>query len=700
MFGRHRKVNLLATAGVSASMKYGQHVFGVSPRRIEQQSRIIASVFAISGARHCVNTVLHIKMSRKSNPTIAPFVNQIALWCRIWSSSSVKEKKLIRAAWYKSLPQVLLGGIKWAKVAGPIAATQATLAELGWRPNSPDKWLNAAGDGLADINAKSDGGHLAILESVADAAGDRAWKNASKHFLGGGLELGKPNLKPAINSMRKFQKENRWQEARAAEKVITGGCWLHGRGDFARKCACGAAETAWHRYYGCARLEQSEIREIAGTKWLAKWIHDRPGRDFECLWARGILPGTVYYVDEEVADVNTVVSRSSPGYFDNASAKVFFSDGSGGSSDRNAHSPTVGTGACFIKPGRRKERRNDLNDPESNNDGDDNPLIAELGVWASAVPGRQTVPRAESWPVLDAINRVSDRSVVKFVVDAAYVANASHKDIFAKLTKGNNADIWWNIGEKSAERNIKVITGKVSSHMGVIGAANGRISIHDFICNDLADCLARVAADFALPPFIAQEHRSSMETAAFAISRRLAAIEKWHADVDDELMVAVPMLENLEPLVPAQSRTGFVEAIRAQGHNLVFRRRRVSCSRCRKQTTLNNYDRWISTECITAASSSAGVENAIVLLDAVGRKRTRNVVDDVSQPSVTLAKRRTMVRQLRVEAECEEIAREKIIKEAWERVPDYFKNFDLPTNTTVGAHLQWDINLSHSKFLK
>eukprot|EP00974_Lingulodinium_polyedra_P087107 8444612-Lingulodinium_polyedra.AAC.1 len=90
----------------------------------------------------------------------------------------------------------------------------------------------------------------------------------------------------------------------ALEAVVSGGANLGCRYTPQRMCPrCGdgnaAVETPWHRYFECEA--NRDIEDPDG--WLRRSMHLLPSvrgewLHWQCLWARGIVPGPLWHFDD------------------------------------------------------------------------------------------------------------------------------------------------------------------------------------------------------------------------------------------------------------------------------------------------------------------------------------------------------------------------------------------------------------------
>ena len=62
----------------------------------------------------------------------------------------------------------MLNGVHWERVTGPMQATIAVLAQIGWHPVQPSKWMDAEKENLAELEWATFA-NAGITEAVAAA---------------------------------------------------------------------------------------------------------------------------------------------------------------------------------------------------------------------------------------------------------------------------------------------------------------------------------------------------------------------------------------------------------------------------------------------------------------------------------------------------------------------------------------------------
>ena len=121
------------------------------------------------------------------------------------------------------------------------------------------------------------------------------WLRAGLHSNGGGLEQGEHSFQAFTDAKKLLLKNGKTKAASLLWKAVSGGAPIGERLELNTRCrACGAEETAWHRYYGCTALAAPADDDFAKT-WLerAEWLKQAAKKDScvpECLWYRGLAP--------------------------------------------------------------------------------------------------------------------------------------------------------------------------------------------------------------------------------------------------------------------------------------------------------------------------------------------------------------------------------------------------------------------------
>ncbi len=581
------KANKLCQSGADPLQHYDDAVQGASPPIITSMRRNATRCVQSAGSHPCTATLLAWRIGSKNDPAVAAPMRQVQLWKRIWRSTPRHERGELREAWRTAVPRILLGGTKWKMVSGPFQATVAVLGQLGWVPATPSCWLAPSRDQYADLDEENGNADAVIMEAIQNSAEEAVWKAAARHYLGAGLEEGAPSLGPAAEAKRWFVRHGRPEEAKAVDIVVCGGAWPGGRDGVQRKCRCGQPEDAFHKYWACPLIEDigavDGYEMVASTQWLRDEFQGELGR-YQCLWGRGILPRSLADIGPRPQPDN--IKYRSVGNFDDVvrEAGVVYSDGSGGPAHAPRGAPHAGSGLAAIT--------------WRSGDGQQGPCVAEVALRGAGVPGRQTVPRAETWAACIAEESIPVRRSIVLAADASYVVNglkdSTSKD---KLRKGKNGDLWNRLLSRLGSSNGLLVPIKVRAHTRPDELAAGTGTIEEVIGNHLADAAAGAAAEDALSRSDAARAIARWEQRAFCITRRLALIETWHWKQGKVTMAPpAPLLEWTEPQV-YEVREVLQEMVSNQGHVLRTEGRWTVCGRCHKKRLLANHRFWTSMPC-------------------------------------------------------------------------------------------------------
>jgi len=178
------------------------------------------------------------------------------------------------------------------------------------------------------------------------------------------------------------------------ETIVCGACWTHGRNGMERSCLwCGEHDTVWHRYWECSQLHvhQSELVQKSNKykDMFQERISGPPQRNWAaCLWGRGLLSETLVQWSKATVWEHEDVRKQSYN-FDEVVGHVdeIATYGSGGNQ-------------CILDAVRRVGCAVAAVQAKLNDKGDI--VIKNGGVIMSEVPGRQTVPRAEFYALINA----------------------------------------------------------------------------------------------------------------------------------------------------------------------------------------------------------------------------------------------------------------------------------------------------------
>ncbi len=584
----------LYKTGVDPQQSYEGCIVGIAPPQMRAMRRNAALSVAKAGLKPCTASLLAWRLDGDADPAIRTPLRQVQLWMRLWTSTPDSQKAELRTAWKRALPKLLLKGVNWGLVSGPMQSTIACLGQLGWAPVQPDKWVTEDRLQYADLADAAPEAWGQIEQQIRLSAARAVWRGASCHHLGKGLGEGIPSFSAARAARRWMVKHHRAAEAKALDAVVCGGAWCGGREHVRKWCRCGQAETPWHRYYGCERLNevtgQGGEDIIHRTNWL-KDLFDGELLEYQCLWGRAILPWELCREGPEVSvDDAKAATFVTPGFRKLlVTERVAYSDGSGGPSHAPKSAPVAGSGLAVL----------------AWQEGDGGIKLRDLQFAASPVPGRQTVPRAELWAACMAAEQTDGTSAFVLNADAAYVVDAaSDMERVERLRRGGNGDLWSRLATANKARGVGVDIRKVQAHAPPNEVLDGSRSFGEYMGNHVADSAAGAAAEAALDRNDAARRVELWERRAFWIARRLAAIEAWHWANDPGQRYAPP--EPLGPWTPPVEeavRDELVErVVVGNGHRLTKMGTRMFCIRCHRRRDRQNHHFWMKTVCRPVAN--------------------------------------------------------------------------------------------------
>ena len=466
-------------------------------------------------------------------------------------------------------------------------ATIAVIAQLGWHPVSPDKWMDAEKANLAELEW-SPFANAGILEAMSNALEQAAWKAAAQHFLGAGLEAGCPNLSPAASAKQWLIKQDMFKEAKALDCIVCGGIWTEARKREAVHCAkCGSDNVStYHRYWSCPALDKRTEEAVRSTQWMRK-LFDKRYAHLECWWGRAILPAGLSAEPQRktVDDVSTITT---PGFAElMTTLRNAYTDGSGGPQWVPKSIKSMGSAVATL----------------SLSNSPDKLTVRDVGISISAVPGRQTVPRAELWAAIMAAHAASIGQQIVLRIDAAYVVKGlqgGHRQ--AALRSGPNGDLWDALLELIAGKNLVVVAEKIKSHAEK-QVLRGDMELEHFLGNMLADAGAEVSAEQAIDNNNARD-TSYLEAITFLTAKRLAVIEAGLWEEGPVLVAAPPQRARVAPPTKREAKSMLVAQIAQQGHRIHVQGQFTVCSRCRRRrrTATNRF--WTHSRCDGRRSST------------------------------------------------------------------------------------------------
>ncbi len=333
-----RKTGRLWKTNVLPAASYGIAAFGVPPTKVKKLRTVAVAAIGCDYKGGCVTTALHLQEIVKHDPAVFCRTEQLEQWLEFMTMEEDKTIDGVQLAksWMKARTKLKSRG-RWSMVHGPLAATIATLYDIGWVPATMKRWMQPRTRvhhgkyewekrdcGHRDEEGKERGGHHAshddesveynidggdipdhliyrmdasdevegftewqyqggaveqVMGAVTDDICQDLWRQAAKHFEGGGAEQGIDWV--SIRNHLSFYR-NRGMKGHEAmlTQIACGGMWNTSRikesGQLViERCTmCGGPhDHTYHRAYCCTALpedadwnkDQEEIRDKASS---------------------------------------------------------------------------------------------------------------------------------------------------------------------------------------------------------------------------------------------------------------------------------------------------------------------------------------------------------------------------------------------------------------------------------------------------
>ncbi len=134
--GRLWKTNVLPAA------IYGTTAFGVPPTKVRKLRTISAAAIGCDFKGGCTTTALHLHELVSHDPAVYCRTEQLEQWFKflhLVDDNTIDRVQMVKS-WMKARTK-LKGGGRWSMVHGPLAATIATLYDIGWVPATAKRWM-------------------------------------------------------------------------------------------------------------------------------------------------------------------------------------------------------------------------------------------------------------------------------------------------------------------------------------------------------------------------------------------------------------------------------------------------------------------------------------------------------------------------------------------------------------------------------
>ncbi len=457
--------------GLKPAATYGHTAYGVPPTTLSKLRAIIAVTTGYAGQGHCVTTLLHGECGPDGDPAVYIRTEQVDQWLKIVDGmkSGVADAPSLVKAWQLAQKDATAAN-RWKKATGPVSATVATLADIGWQTPSPFRWVEPCdGEKGTDRVWYYTGGDSAELKAaIADAASRTAWREAAGHFDGSGAEGG-VDFTTFQRHIDYYHRKQLYGHAGMLKKIAYGQMWNterqhHANSRIQVECdICGeGVDNTCHRAYGCSCIEAylNDVNRrqrgdvIIPSAWKREAIEGGAQRT-AIFWCRGLPPKAWY--EALIPAPRTDEDETVIGEMDIAGGHIY-SDGSGGRNSRDKRIRRCGYGYALIYEGR---------------DG-----FELVSAAFGPLPGdAQTVPRAELMAVTSILSK-SKRAFRDLIihVDCKYVVRGWLQG--KGLKPASNRDLWDRFWELIDQVPVQVSLVKVQSHLTDAHVAGGDHRCH------------------------------------------------------------------------------------------------------------------------------------------------------------------------------------------------------------------------------
>ena len=537
LVAKDQRATRLFASGSAPMAEYGATTNGLSPAYLDRLDSMAARAAGANGFSPCSTSLTFFHLGFV--PSVKAIGKQASSWIRNWSQADAATRSLWTRGWQqiRDVLTVVPAEDRWRRVTSPISATIASLLHIGWSPVQPSHWL-AVDRSFQAIIGRGSWEDSQIVKAIEEEAELLAWRRASSRgFAAEELAQGPPCWEGVRRAAKKLRKLGLGDSVQGLHKVAVGGGVFGERLFLKQSCdRCGAeVETPEHRYYSCPAnaniVGEVERTWLLKSEWLVEAVNNRAAPE-RLLWCRGVLPfnrsGRLAVPgagEDEVRPVQWAVGSNEHVNFLPTDGCCLYTDGSGGGVAPFPCLQRAGAGAVWF--GLTPDGKADLSAEG----------WAKFGAVAVAVPGRQTVPRAEVWAGVAAAEQEAaggGRPMSRWVVDARYVQSgvasmmlspgkrrsSNGKDFGARP----NNDLWQEVETKISSGSLPAATW-MKSHQTLGEVASGTLSIEDYLGNALADALAGTAAELAQVPSIVLIEAEKQLTLSFFVCMRIAIIE-------------------------------------------------------------------------------------------------------------------------------------------------------------------------------
>ena len=227
----------------------------------------------------------------------------------------------------------------------------------------------------------------------------------------------------------------------------------------------------------------------------------------------------------------------------------------------------------------------------------------DVAILMAALPGKQTVPRAELWAATMAVDSAQDSSHHELIIqsDSSYVVRGAESASRFRMEQGGNGDLWEEFHKQKQQR---CLIAKVKAH-NEFGVLSGQAEVKSYVANSVADAAADAMAEHTGNTLEAQTI-DKVEAWLYQIAMRIAILECEAREALPEKVVFSKRRVVAEPLPVCVRLEQLREAIQAKGHIVIEQNGKTRCRRCKRIKCNWKVAEWANTHCVNQVETLNG----------------------------------------------------------------------------------------------
>eukprot|EP00972_Heterocapsa_arctica_P006627 969641-Heterocapsa_arctica.AAC.1 len=124
---------------------WGHQVHGTPLSRLEAWRASAVQGAGVGKRGTCATTVIRMIYGESRDPLVKARTQLLSMWVRHMAKNRDHRTAAVKF-WHRSRQQLGDDGYHWNRVKGPMAATIATLIDIGWQPLSACYWGDSQGN--------------------------------------------------------------------------------------------------------------------------------------------------------------------------------------------------------------------------------------------------------------------------------------------------------------------------------------------------------------------------------------------------------------------------------------------------------------------------------------------------------------------------------------------------------------------------